>query len=88
MATALYRLTADVTVPAGVVSGTSEGSATVAGTATAQASAPWPVTFRKGDLVLLDPAGDEYSQIGGANLMQVSEAAESGGSPGEDWTGN
>jgi hypothetical protein len=70
-----YIVTQDTTVPAGTPTAVSGGPGTVswAGPAGAWAEG-YPVTFRRGTPLLLDPAGPLYAAIGGSNLRAFTDA--------------
>jgi len=90
MAINRYVLTADVTVPAGtaatVVAGEpGTGGAAGFGGAPTTGGPVWARTYKRGQLIDLDPAGSQFTAIGAGNLRQVTPAQETGGSLG---TGN
>jgi hypothetical protein len=75
MALNRYVVTADTTVPAGTATAVSGGPGTVswAGPAGAWAEG-FGVTFRRGEVIVLDPAGPLYAAIGAGNLRAYADA--------------
>ncbi|MGH3305046.1 MAG: hypothetical protein ACRDOK_25940 [Streptosporangiaceae bacterium] len=92
-----YVLSATVTVPAGtaatVIAGEpgTGGVASLFGTEATVAGTYGdvrPTTFRPGQLIALDPAGQLFAAIGGGNLRQVTRAQETGGGYNSGGTSN
>jgi hypothetical protein len=91
MAVNRYILTSPVTLAAGtaatVVAGEpgTGGAAGFGNASTTGGERVWaepasgPVTYPKGQLIALDPAGPLFTQIGGGNLALVTPAQETGG---------
>ncbi len=84
MAVNKYVLVADVTLAAGtaatVVAGEpGTGGAAGFGGAPTTGGPPWAVTYKRGQEIVLDPAGGLFTQIGGGNLRQITPSQESGG---------
>jgi len=72
-----YVLTSAVTVPAGTATPVSGGPGTAswAGPAGAWAEG-FPVTFQRGQVIVLDPAGSLYSAIGAGNLRAFTDGQD------------
>jgi hypothetical protein len=87
MALQRYVLTADVTVPAGTlatptagVPGT--GGAASYGSASTTGGPLWPVTYARGQVIVLDPAGPLFAAIGAANPRPFTDGTDGAGRPG------
>ena len=84
MALNRYVLTADVTVAAGtpatVTAGDpGTGGAAGFGSAPTTGGPPWPTTLRKGQVIMLDPAGPLYAQVGAGNLRAFIDGQDTRG---------
>jgi hypothetical protein len=81
MAINRYVLTAQVTVPAGtaatVVAGEpGTGGAAGRGNAATTGGPLWATTFLAGQVIMLDPAGALFSQIGSGNLRAYVQGSD------------
>jgi hypothetical protein len=84
MALNRYVLTATVTVAAGtpatVVAGEpGTGGPSGYGGAPTTGGPTWPVTFAKGQVIVLDPAGSVYAAIGAGNLRAYVQGSDDAG---------
>ena len=89
MALNRYILTADVTVAAGTAATVVAGEPGTAGAAgfgsAATTGGPvWATTWLKGTVILLDPAGAMYTQIGAGNLRAYVQGSDDVGH-GSGW---
>lgn len=87
MALNRYVLTATVTVGTGtaatVVAGEpGTGGAAGYGNAATTGGPLWPETFTKGQVIMLDPAGALFSQIGAGNLRAYVQGQDDRGPSG------
>ena len=76
-----FILTADVTIPAGtaaaVVAGEpATGGAAGYGSAATTGGPLWATTFARGQVIVLDPAGPLYGQIGAPNLRAYVQGTD------------
>jgi hypothetical protein len=79
-------ITQNTTVPAGtpaalVAGEPGTGAQAGFGNAATTGGPLWPVTYPKGQVIALDPAGPLYSQIGSGNLRAFTDG-DSAGRPG------
>jgi len=87
MAVGRYVLTADVQLAAGTPATVTAGDPGTGGAA-GFGSAPttggpvWPATLRKGQVIMLDPAGPLYALITGANLRAFIDGQDTAGHQG------
>jgi hypothetical protein len=84
MALNRYVLTATVTVPAGtpatVTAGEpATGGAAGYGNASTTGGPLWPVTYKAGQVIVLDPAGALYATIGAGNLRAYVQGQDDRG---------
>jgi hypothetical protein len=82
-----YVLTAAVTVPAGTAAALAPGEPGTGapagyGSAATTGGPLWPVSYARGQVIMLDPAGPLYSQIGAGNLRAWADGQDSAGRPG------
>jgi hypothetical protein len=82
-----YVVTADTTVAAGtpataVAGEPGTGGAAGYGGAPTTGGPPWPVSYRKGTPIVLDPAGPLFTLIGSGNLRAFVDGQDAAGRPG------
>jgi hypothetical protein len=87
MALNRYVLTADVTVPAGTAAAMTAGEpgtgqAASHGSAATTGGPLWPVSYPRNTVLLLDPAGPLFAQIGAPNLRAFTDGTDTIGHQG------
>jgi hypothetical protein len=79
MALNRYVVTSDTTVPAGTATPVSGGAGN---TVSWSGPGPYPVTYARGQAVVLDPAGALFAAIGAPNLRAWADGTDAAGRPG------
>jgi hypothetical protein len=84
LAASRYVLTADVTVPAGTAATVAAGQPGTGGAAgngsAATTGGPlWATAYPRNTVIMLDPAGPLYSQIGAGNLRAFTDGTDTAG---------